>query len=158
MGRKINELLRKNVLHQSPEDHRSYAPGFCMPIQLMPKQGTLKLGAPEGIRVFVQQDDKVLAAVDFMYHGPQLKLNTVHQGSGVRSMLVILNKLEKRYMRYPGACRPELIYFLLGNSPYFKVTAGKEIRYFHQPKEKLLAVTAEQLLRNISSIIKHHQS
>jgi len=155
---KISELLRKDVLHQPAEDHRLYTPGFCLPIQIMPKQGTLKLGRPEGVRVFIQHGDSVLAAVDFMYHGRQLKLTTIHQGGGLDSMLVMLNKLEKRYKRYPGACRPELIYFLLGRSPYIKVTAGREIRFFHQPKEKLIAVTAEQLLRNISAIIKHRQS
>lgn len=158
VNKKINELLRKDVLHRGPEEDAHYAPGFCLPIQMTPKQGVLKLGRPEGIRVFVQEGDTVLAAVDLMYQGAQLKLTTVHQGSGLRTMLVMLNKLEERYKREPGPCRPELIYFLLSNSPYIKVTAGRDIRFFHQPKEKLVAVTAEKLLSNISYILQHRQS
>ena len=158
--RKINELLRKEVLHRQPDDYDLYKPGFCAPIQIVPKQraGSLQFGKPEGVRVFVQHRNSVLAAVDFMYKGHQLKLTTVHQGAGLRSMLMVLNKLENKYKHSPIACHPEFIYFLLGEWPYIKVRAGKEITYFHHPKERLTAVPADRLLKQIRTIIQHHQS
>ena len=157
--RKIKDLLRRSVLPVNPNDYRVYKPGFCMPVQLIPKKqvDSLKFGKAEGFRIFIQQGINVLAAVDFTYSKTQLITTAIHQGQGLQTLLKALNKLEKKFKLQKQACYPELIYFLLTPGVYFKVSAGRQVTYFHYHKERLTTISAKRLQNQVLSIINHHQ-
>lgn len=159
INRAVTGLLRKNVLHKAAPADKLFESGFCMPIQNVPKRqlNSLKFGKPEGYRVFIQHANTVHAAVDFVYGKTGLKMTAIHQGQGLYTILVILNKLEKKYRSSKAPCYPELIYFLLAEGPYIRVTTGKKTTYFHSNKDRLGTISPDQLKKKIETIIKHHQ-
>jgi hypothetical protein len=158
--KKINQLLRKKVLHTMPEDEASYQAGFCLPIQLVskPNADPLDFSKPEGFRIFIQKESTVIAMVDFIQRNKRLALIAIHQGPGLHVLLKALNKLEAKYDKLKAACRPELIYFLLSKGPFLKVKSGKQVSFFKYHHDKLSPVSPKQINREITSAIKYYQN
>ena len=158
LKRKIRWLISNNIIPPSKKSTASYDLGFCMHFQIVPKKEIISLnfGSPEGIRVFIQSGINVIAAADFLFTGKKLKLSYVHQGHGLKLLLAMLNKLEKKYAGDKEICHAELIYFLLAPGPYILIKSNKKRQFYHSTGEKLVAVSYEGLKNQVNKILTQH--
>lgn len=131
-------------------------PGFCMAIQLVPKRQlrSLAFGRPEGLRMFVETNNKIAAALDFLYAGNRVKLAQVYQGQGLYELLNALNKLEKKYARDKTVFHVQLISFLLAPGFYLLAISKKGKQFYHASPKKLTALSARQLQTQIGQLIQ----
>jgi hypothetical protein len=132
---------------------------FPMYIQLVPKQQLRKFsfGKPEGLRVFIQEKKKIIAAIDFSITGKVLKLMQVHQGPALKMLVKMINSLEKKYSRTRGIHHVELISFLFTRGLYVLVRSGKNRQFFYGAPNRFLKVTENEFKAHIEKTMKGQQ-
>jgi hypothetical protein len=155
LKRRIRALIAKDILHPTTEIDHSYGIGFCMNIQIVPKKqiDSLSFGKPEGIRVFIQSKNSIIAAADFLYGKKNMKLSYLHYGHGLKLLVASLNKLEKRYKRHKDIYTAELIYFLLSNGLYILIKSRKQRQFYQSTHEKLSVISSEKIKKQVTNIL-----
>ena len=159
LKRKIQQFAGKGLLYLPPTAKNNYDIGFCMDVQVIPKNQieSLAFGKPEGIRVLIQSGANVISAADFLYAGEKLKLSYLHHGKGLALLVSTLNKLEKKYQRTRNIYRAELIYFLLSAGTYVLIKSKSTCHYYHAAPRKMTRISPEQLKRQVSEILIHRE-
>jgi hypothetical protein len=156
--RKATRNLIKKNLFASEKIDVSYDVGFCMYIQSVPKKQLrlFSFGRPEGIRAFIQSGKNVIAAADFLFTGKKLKLSYIHQGDGLKILLSVLNKLEKKYAGKKGFFYAELIYFLLAPGPYLLIRSKTTKQFYYSTAKKVTPVSVTGLKKQVTKILDQH--
>jgi len=152
--RKVATLCKTGIL--TVPNSKKFTVGFCMPIQLVPQKqiASLRFGEPEGLRIFIQCGEDVVAAVDFFFKNHKLKLSQIYEGNGLQELTVLLNRLEKKYATTDKLFHVELISFLLSPGIYMLARGKKEIHYYTFSKERLSAVSAGKLQKQVDQLIR----
>jgi hypothetical protein len=151
----IRWMLNKQLLQLPKNADSNYDLGFCMHIQNVPRKEYefLNFGKPEGIRAFIQSGTNVIAAADFLFTGNKMKMSYVHQGNALRLLLIVLNKLEKKYARSRKIYNAEFIYFLLSPGLYILIKSGKTKQFYYSTPKRLVPVSGDALKKQINKII-----
>jgi len=157
LRKKTCNLIEEN-LYSFKKIDASYDIGFCMYIQSVPKKQfrSLAFGRPEGIRTFIQSGKKVIAAADFLFIGKTLKLSYIHQGDGLRLLLNVINKLEKRYAAKKDPFFAELIYFLLAPGPYILIRSKTRKQFYYSTPKKVMPISIAGLKKQMNKILYQH--
>jgi hypothetical protein len=140
-------------------------PAFAIGIQL----ATLKqlqhkyFGKKEGIRLLLKNDrDIIIAALDLKLKDGKLHFSRLFTGALLETLLLSLNKLERKYRHVPGRWRVQIINFLLSTDTYLQVGSGESSVFYRNRAGKLSPVSAESIRLHIeqtlTSRINIHQA
>lgn len=156
--KKATRNLVKKKLFASEKVDITYDVGFCMYIQNVPKsQYTFfSFGRPEGVRAFIQTGKNVIAAADFLFIGKKLKLSYIHQGDGLKILLHMLNKLEKKYAGKKDIFYAELIYFLLAQGPYILIRSKTKKQFYYSTAKRVMPISVAGLKKQVNKILHQH--
>jgi competence protein ComGF len=160
--------LRINKLSKNPgliySENKTAKPTFvfCASIQFVRQQlkALDSFGKPEGIRVLVESDKKIIAAVDFLFSGERLKLLQIYQGTALLELIAVINKLERKYSKKKESYHLELISFLPSPGFYLMATSKNSKEFYQTKHNSVLSVSKENLERQLLKIIhqKHTQN
>ena len=155
--RKIRFLQKSEIIIDGEAEAEIAFPMF---IQLVPKNQIRKFsfGKPEGLRVFVQEKRRIIAAMDFSLQTKVLKLVQIHQGPALKTLIKMINALEKKYEKRKSVYHVELISFLFTRGLYVLVRSGKTIQFYYGSTKKMVGVSPDQFKAHIEETMKDQQN
>jgi hypothetical protein len=153
--KRIESLRKAGVLSGVDDRISECSPHFQMAIQFVSKEqvSNFSFNKPEGIRVFVQSGKKIVAAVDFLFSGNQLRLLHVCQGPPLQLLILTLNRLEKKYAMTSGHFHAEVISFLFTPGVCIMTKSGSRRHFYYATVKKLIPLSPEDMTTQLQSVI-----
>ncbi len=156
LTRRIRQLIRRRALPLAASDGSALQIVFAMDIQplIKPRRAPVRKIKPEGIRIFLAEKMRILAAIDFHFSGQRLRFTSLHGEDHLGPLLRAINALERRYRKTLGTQQLVLLQFPPALHPLLAVRQGRQLEFFRFPRGKTHHVPAEAVENEILSWYK----
>ena len=154
--RNISRLIKNEVIPLQDLKSATLTIGFVLDIHLIRaiEVNKMDFGKPEGIRVLLLNEKKVVSILDFYCSAKNIRFSNALVGDDVREFVSILNMMEKKYQPHKEPNELSYLHFFLSPSTYIMVSQPNGADYFKHNDKKVLKINKKILQSELKTFIQ----